>query len=50
MPNLNPPVELEHPNNQMMVDYIQNVSSLPSFEYPPVSGSMVFHDFLFVNS
>ncbi|CAG0878932.1 unnamed protein product [Darwinula stevensoni] len=32
---LNPPVALEHPENQWRVDYLQIVASQPDFNYPP---------------
>ena len=37
MSTLVPPVQLEHPENQWRVDYIQDVASNPDFDYPPVS-------------
>lgn len=36
MSTLVPPIPLEDPNNQWMVDYIQDVASSPDFDYPPV--------------
>ena len=35
MPTLSPPVQLEHPENQVRVDYIQDCASDPDFDYPP---------------
>ncbi|XP_022696481.1 guanine nucleotide-binding protein G(s) subunit alpha isoform X4 [Varroa jacobsoni] len=35
MSTLVPPVQLEHPENQARVDYIQDVASAPNFDYPP---------------
>ncbi|KPM05134.1 guanine nucleotide-binding protein 1 [Sarcoptes scabiei] len=35
MSTLVPPIPLEDPNNQWMVDYIQDVASSPDFDYPP---------------
>ncbi|XP_046912160.1 G protein alpha s subunit isoform X1 [Dermatophagoides farinae] len=35
MSTLVPPILLEDPNNQWMVDYIQDVASSPDFDYPP---------------
>ena len=37
MSTLNPPVQLENPDNQFRVDYIQDVASTPDFDYPDVS-------------
>jgi hypothetical protein len=37
MSTLTPPVQLEHPENQFRVDYIQDVASQPDFDYPTVS-------------
>lgn len=37
MSTLSPPVQLENPDNQWRVDYIQDVASNPDFDYPPVS-------------
>lgn len=37
MGTLTPPVTLETPDNQLHVDYIQEVSIQPDFDYPPVS-------------
>ena len=37
MSTVNPPVSLEHPEDQFRVDYIQDVASQPDFDYPPVS-------------
>ncbi|XP_035707226.1 guanine nucleotide-binding protein G(s) subunit alpha isoform X2 [Folsomia candida] len=34
MSTLTPPVQLEHPENQFRVDYIQDVASQPDFDYP----------------
>jgi len=34
MPILNPPVTVANKENEHRIDYIQNVSSLPEFEYP----------------
>ncbi|PAA47199.1 hypothetical protein BOX15_Mlig030909g2 [Macrostomum lignano] len=34
MPNLNPPVQLEHPEYQEYVDYVQNESTAKDFDYP----------------
>ncbi|OQR70721.1 guanine nucleotide-binding protein G(s) subunit alpha-like [Tropilaelaps mercedesae] len=34
MSTLVPPVQLEHPENQTRVDYIQDVASAPNFDYP----------------
>lgn len=31
-----PKIPLEHAKNQASLEYIQNVSSLPEFEYPAV--------------
>ncbi|KAH3776513.1 hypothetical protein DPMN_177941, partial [Dreissena polymorpha] len=31
---LNPPVMLENPDNQFRVNYIQNESMVPDFDYP----------------
>jgi len=35
MSTLQPTVQLEHPENQRRVDYIQDVASSPEFDYPP---------------
>ncbi|XP_055706111.1 guanine nucleotide-binding protein G(s) subunit alpha isoform X1 [Phlebotomus papatasi] len=35
MSTLNPPIQLEKPENQARVDYIQDVASNPDFNYPP---------------
>uniref|UniRef100_A0A0A9W7J8 Guanine nucleotide-binding protein G(s) subunit alpha n=1 Tax=Lygus hesperus TaxID=30085 RepID=A0A0A9W7J8_LYGHE len=35
MSTLSPPIALEHPANQVRVDYIQDVASQPDFDYPP---------------
>ncbi|XP_059607342.1 guanine nucleotide-binding protein G(s) subunit alpha isoform X1 [Phlebotomus argentipes] len=35
MSTLNPPIQLERPENQARVDYIQDVASNPDFNYPP---------------
>ncbi|KAF6040144.1 hypothetical protein EB796_001537 [Bugula neritina] len=35
MPNLSPPVGLGDSTNNKSLEYIQNVSSLPEFDYPP---------------
>ena len=37
MSTLNPPVLLEHPDNQFRVDYMQDVASQKDFDYPTVS-------------
>lgn len=37
MSTLVPPVQLENPDNQWRVDYIQDVASNPDFDYPTVS-------------
>lgn len=37
MSTLTPPVQIEHPENQFRVDYIQDVASQPDFDYPSVS-------------
>lgn len=37
MSTLSPPIALEHPENQVRVDYIQDVASQHDFDYPPVS-------------
>lgn len=37
MSTLTPPIPLEHPENQVRVDYIQDVASSHDFDYPPVS-------------
>lgn len=37
MNTLNPPIALEHPENQYRVDYIQDEASKTDFDYPPVS-------------
>ncbi|XP_002734471.1 guanine nucleotide-binding protein G(s) subunit alpha-like [Saccoglossus kowalevskii] len=34
MSTLTPPIALEHPENQFRLDYIQDVSSSPDFDYP----------------
>lgn len=34
MSTLSPPVPLEHPENQARVDWIQDISSQPDFDYP----------------
>ena len=34
---LNPPVILENPDNQFRVEYIQNETTSPNFDYPTVS-------------
>ncbi|XP_077982135.1 guanine nucleotide-binding protein G(s) subunit alpha-like [Glandiceps talaboti] len=34
MSTLTPPIPLEHPENQFRLDYIQDVSSSPGFDYP----------------
>ena len=34
---INPPVELENPENQFRVKYIQNETLDPDFSYPTVS-------------
>lgn len=41
MSTLTPPVALEDPANQSKVDYIQEVSNSPDFDYPPVSHSQL---------
>jgi len=35
MSTLTPPISLEHPENQVRVDYIQDVASQHDFDYPP---------------
>uniref|UniRef100_A0A023F635 Guanine nucleotide-binding protein G(s) subunit alpha n=5 Tax=Reduviidae TaxID=27479 RepID=A0A023F635_TRIIF len=35
MSTLSPPIALEHPENQVRVDYIQDVASQHDFDYPP---------------
>lgn len=35
MSTLSPPVQLEHPENQARVDWIQDCASAPDFDYPP---------------
>nr|QKY89058.1 Gs alpha [Acanthopleura granulata] len=35
MSTLNPPIQLENPDHQFRVDYIQDVASQPDFDYPP---------------
>lgn len=37
MSTLTPPVQLEHPENQFRVDYMQDVASQHNFEYTTVS-------------
>lgn len=37
MSTLNPPVQLEKPDNKFRVDYIQDIASQADFDYPPVS-------------
>lgn len=39
MSTLTPPVQLEHPENQFRVDYMQDVASQHNFEYTTVSYS-----------
>ncbi|CAL1541958.1 unnamed protein product [Lymnaea stagnalis] len=36
MSTLNPPVQLEHPQNKAKVDYIQDKASQAEFDYPPI--------------
>lgn len=36
MSTLTPPVQLEHPENQFRVDYMQDVASQHNFEYTTV--------------
>ncbi|XP_041375263.1 guanine nucleotide-binding protein G(s) subunit alpha [Gigantopelta aegis] len=36
MSTLNPPVQLQNPDNQFRVDYIQDVASTPDFDYPDI--------------
>ncbi|XP_059139549.1 guanine nucleotide-binding protein G(s) subunit alpha [Physella acuta] len=36
MPSLNPPVQLEHPQNKAKVDYIQDKASGPEYDYPTI--------------
>lgn len=36
MSTLVPPVQLENPDHQWRVDYIQDIASNPDFDYPPV--------------
>lgn len=40
MSTLTPPVQLEHPENQFRVDYMQDVASQHNFEYTTVSNSL----------
>lgn len=35
MSTLTPPVQLERPENQARVDWIQDCASGPDFDYPP---------------
>lgn len=37
MSTLSPPIQLAEPQNQFRLDYIQDVSSSPDFDYPEVS-------------
>lgn len=43
MPILNPPVTVANKENEHRIDYIQNVSSLPEFEYPMVRLHVLHH-------
>ena len=36
MSTLTPPIQLAEPQNQFRLDYIQDVSSSPDFDYPEV--------------
>ena len=36
MSTLVPPVQLDNPENQWRVDYIQDIASNPDFDYPSV--------------
>ena len=40
---LNPPVSLENPDNQYRVEYIQNETTSPEFDYPAVSDFFLIH-------
>lgn len=42
MPILNPPVTVATKENEHRIDYIQNVSSLPEFDYPMVSQNILY--------
>lgn len=37
MSTLSPPIQLANPENQFRLDYIQDVSSQPDFEFTEVS-------------
>lgn len=50
MSTLTPPVQLEHPENQFRVDYMQDVASQHNFEYTTVSNILVYFQYLKFNT